>query len=377
MSRKLLCTVLVAIMVVVFFSGCKRQAAGTIKIGVALPLTGTNGTDGNCALRGAQIAVKDINAAGGINGQQVELVSEDDQSDPKQAADMANLFVADPSIVACIADYNSVCTLAGAPIYNSAHLVHISVGSSSPKVSTAGPYTFRMWVNDTTHLVFDTNIVLNAGYTKVGSIYQNDDFGRGGLAVLEDTLAKKGLKVLVSQSFLRGEANDFNATITKMKAAGCDSVVCIADETELAIFAKQCAQQSWKPFIVSTTLYRPDTIPLGGQAVEGVAGDMMYDPNKVPAKIQALFDKLNVGYTGAETVKPNSASPCAYDVINMIAAALKNGAKTRDDIQKYLANLKNYDGVVGTLNVDENGDIAVPYVAIQIKGGQFVLYTGK
>lgn len=380
--KKLLTVLLSFMLVAVVFTGCKKtttppQSAQTIRIGVGVPLTGTTATEGNCVLRGAEIAARDINSAGGINGQQVELVVMDNRADPKEAANIANLFVQDKSILGVIEGAGSALCLAGAPIYNGAKLVHITIGASSPKVSLAGDYTFRVWANDTFRVAFDAQILLDAGYSKVGCMYQNDDFGRGGLTVLQDLLAKKGLKVLVAEGFLPGETKDFNTVITKMRSAGCDSVFCLADEGELALFAKQCAQQGWKPFMASTGTYRPHLIALGGEAVEGVVGDTFYDPNNIPAKVAAFFAKLNVGNTKTGvTVLPNSLSACAYDATGMMLQAIKNGAKTRVDIQKYLASLKNYDGIVGTLSFDENGDVAIPFVRIVIKEGKYVVYPG-
>lgn len=354
------------------------QSAQTIKIGVALPLTGGSAAAGTQIDNGAKLAVKEINAAGGVNGQMLQLVEMDDRADPKQAATIANLFVGDKNILACIADYNSSCTLAAAPIYNRGHLVHLCF-STAPKVSDAGDYTFRPWNSDTYRASFLVQIVLDAGYRKIGFLYQNDDTGRGALQVADDLLATVGLKPLVAEGFLLGQTKDFNTVITKMKNAGCDAAYLMGDESEIAAFATQSALQDWKPFLVSQGTYNPQVIKLGGKYVEGMVGYANFDPNKMSDKVAAFFEKYTAAYGagGNESSVQNPFSPSAYDIIRMIAMALENGAKTREDIQKYLANLKDFPGTVATLSFDKNGDMRIPLVAVVIKDGKYVLYTGK
>jgi len=349
----------------------------TIKIGVALPLTAGSAEIGTQINNAAKLAVKDINAAGGVNGRMIELVPMDDQSDPKQAVNIANLFVTNKDIMACVADYNSSCTLAAAPIYNSAHLVHLCF-STSPAVTDAGPYTFRVWNSDAYIADFCIQLVLKAGYKKIGILYQLDDFGLGSLKVLLASLAKVGLKPLAVEGFIRGETKDFNTTITKMKGAGCEAVYCVANEAELCAFATQSGQQGWKPFISSGGTYYPGVIELGGKWVEGMVGMSFFDPSKMPDKVLSFFNRYDAEYSKTGAAKAAGASgPCAYDSIYMVADAIRSGAKTREDVQKYLANLKGFVGIVGTLSFDANGDMKIPVVPIVIKDGAYVLYTGN
>lgn len=388
MLKRLSLLVLALIMVVSVLAGCAAPASGekdaaapdaakAIKIGIGVPMTGGSAELGGRVYKGAKLAVDEINAAGGIDGKMIELVSMDDRADPKEAANVANLLVADKGIIATIAGYNSSCTLAGAPIYNNNEMVHIAVGSSSPKVSDAGEYTFRVWNSDVYRAAFDLQIILDEGYKNIGILYQNDDFGVGALNVAKDILSKNGLQPLVAEGYLLGETKDFNTVITKMKNAKCDAVFCIADESEFAAFCKQSAQQGWKPFISCTGTYNPAVISLGGADVEGVVGDGFFDPSQKPEKAADFYKKYNAAYAGNGGDVEDPTSPCAYDAINMIAKAIKDGATTRKDIQQYLANLKDFEGVTGTLSFDEKGDVRIPLVPITIKDGQFVLFEGK
>jgi branched-chain amino acid transport system substrate-binding protein len=362
-------------MVTVSVAATLPESAQTIKIGVGVALTGSAALQGTRVQKGAQLAVRDINAAGGINGQMLKLVEMDDQSDPKQAASIASLFVATKDMVACLASYSSSCTLAAAPIYNSGHLVQLNF-SVSPAITDAGPYTFRAWNSNTYRTFFSIHVILDAGYTKIGVLYENDDYGRSGLTVVQDEMTKKGLKPLVAEGFLLGGTQDFKTIITKMKSAGCLAVYLVASGSDIAAFATQCAQLGWKPFMCSQGAYDPGVITLGGEAVEGMVGDCFFDPDKMPDKVAAFFKEYNAAFSKAGEETIDIISPCAYDSIRIVAEAMKHGAKTREDIQAYMATLKDFDGIVGTLSFDENGDMVIPLVHVVIKEGKYVLYTG-
>lgn len=379
-KNNMILLILVCIAVLFIVTSCSSSnnantiESDKIKIGVAVPMTGGSAELGSRVFNGAKLAADEINEAGGINGKMIELVSMDDRADPKEAANIANLLVADKEIIAVIGGYNSSCTLASAPIYNSNKLPQIAVGPSSPKVSDAGEYTFRVWNSDTYRASFDLQIILDEGYNKIGIVYQNDDFGVGALNISKEILAKEGLEPLVAEGYLLGETKDFNTIITKMKNANCDSVFAISDESEFAAFCKQCEQQGFRPFISCTGTYNPAVITLGGSAVEGAVGDAFADLINGTEKAEKFFKNYNEKYSlSADNGVQDPTSPCAYDALNMIAEAIKNGAESREEVQRYLANLKDFDGVVGKLSFDENGDVNIPLAAIVIKDGDFQL----
>lgn len=170
-------TIIISMFCMIILAGCSKkpddkEVKDTIKIGYAGPITGGSAEHGNRQMRGAKFAVEEINAAGGINGKMVELVIMDDRADPKEAANIANRYASDPEILAVIGHANSSCTLAGAPIYNNAELLHITTSSSAPAITEAGPYTFRLWNSDAYTARFNVEAMVKAGYKKIAIIYQ-------------------------------------------------------------------------------------------------------------------------------------------------------------------------------------------------------------
>ena len=153
------------------------------RIGIACPLTGTSATYGEIMLAGAQIAVDEINAEGGINGRKIELVSMDDKNDPSEAALVAQRFCDMEDIQMVIAHGSSSVTLAAAPIYEAAQMPFMSPASSSPDLTEQGyEYYVRFGVRDDRVapqiIAFLAN---NLGIKKIGVIFANNDYGRGNL----------------------------------------------------------------------------------------------------------------------------------------------------------------------------------------------------
>ena len=342
------------------FTGCasappansetQPEPEGTIKIGAALALTGGSAEQGNRARRGALLAIEEANAAGGINGKKLELVDLDDRADPKESANIANRLVADENVVAVIGHVNSSCTLAGAPIYNKGKLIHITTSSSSPKITDAGDYTYRVWNSDAYTASFITQQIIDRGYKKVGIIYENNDYGRGGYDVSLKTFDEVGIKPLVTEAYLLGETKDFSTIITKLKSAGVEAIMAMSDETEIPLFMKQSHQQGYYPFLASPGTYNPAVIKLGGEDVNGIVGATFFDPANPPANVAAFFDKFISRFSAEGVTGTDPISPATYDATNMIIKALKENGTTRADVQSYLSGLKDYEGVLGKLS---------------------------
>ncbi|NPV71017.1 MAG: ABC transporter substrate-binding protein [Firmicutes bacterium] len=356
----------------------KPEVPKTIKIGNAGALTGGPAQLGTWVKKGVQLAIEEANKAGGINGVMIELVAMDDRADPKEAAAIANMFVSDPTVVAVVGHLNSSCTLASAPIYNKGGLVQITATSSSPKVTEAGPYTFRVCNTDEHNVRFNVQLLIDEGYKKIGILYENNDYGRGGYDVAVKTLEKAGIRPVSAESFMLDETKDFGTIIAKFRKAGATAIYGHLDQSDLALFMKQCHAVGYKPQLVGAGVYNPDVIRLGGKAMEGAIGNAMFHPDNIRPSLKAFFDKYANRYKGdGSSVEPNVIAPAGYDAAMMIIEALKKSGVSREGVKNYLTNLKDFDGALGKLSFDENGDTVVPTIYVQVKDGKFVEYTPK
>jgi len=387
---RVVCLVLVLVVAASVLAGCGAPAAAPktpaappkeapkpIKIGNSGALTGGPAQLGNWVKNGVLLAIEEANKAGGINGRMLEMVALDDRADPKEAAAIANKFVSDSDVVAVVAHLNSSCTLAAAPIYNKGKLVQITATSSSPLVTDAGPYTFRTCNTDTYNVVVNIQGLLDMGFKKIGILYENNDYGRGGYDVAVKELEKAGLKAVAAESFMLDETKDFGTIINKFKKAGALAIYGHLDQSDLALFMKQAHQVGYKPQLAGAGVYNPDVIRLGGAAIEGAIGNAMFHPDNIRPSMKSFFDKYAVRFKAEGSVEPNVIAPAGYDAAMMIIEALKKKGTTREDVKDYLTTLKGFQGALGELTFDRNGDTVVPAVLVRVQNGKFVQFDPK
>ena len=371
--KKIIATILAVAMLLPALAACGSGGddaeGGTIKIAVATALTGGSAEEGTLARNGVQIAIDEFNEAGGIDGKIVELVTHDDQADPKNSATVANAIVSDDDIIAVIGHVNSSCSLAAAAVYQDAGIPLLIPSSSSPKISDAGDYIFRVWNSDTYTAQVHMDIILDKGYTNIGVLYENNDYGLGALGVAQEVLAERGMEVSVAESYLLGETKDFTTILTKMKDAGVEAIFSISGETELPMQLQQAHSLDYYPFMTSTSTYQGTVISLGGEDVEGLYGATFFDPALPPERVQAYYDKYMETFN---TDVVSSPACTAYIAATMVLDALKEGATTREDVKDYLSSGLTFDTMVGELKFDENGDTQIPLQHIVIQNGEFV-----
>ncbi|HHY94602.1 MAG TPA: ABC transporter substrate-binding protein [Firmicutes bacterium] len=377
MRRKAL-WLLVALVGTALVAGCSGGSGGggsadqdKLYVAVAGALTGPCAQDGEAIKNGATLAAEHINAKGGVKGKKIELVFEDDRSDPKEAANVANKLVNDKKILAVIGHYNSSCTLAGAPIYNKAGLVEISCGSTSPAVSNAGPYTFRVIVTDAFQGDVASKWMIDEGYKRIAILYENDDYGAGLKDVVSTKVKEYGGEIVGVESYYLGETKDFSPYITKLRGANPDALFIAGLYNEAALIAKQSHAVGWKPPIFGVDgPYNPAYITLGGEATEGTRLIGFFHPDLPDPMVQQFVADFQKKYNKSM----GTYEAYGYDAMLILAEAMERGGTDRESIKNYLTTLKGFKGVTGVTSFDENGDcIKVPLKLI-VKDGKFQLY---
>ena len=342
---------------------------GQIRIGVNLPFTGSVALNGEMIAKGAEFAVYEVNKAGGINGKEVVLVKEDDQGEPNQAAAIANKFVADPTILAIIGNLKSSCTLAAAPILNEGGLVTLSPDSSSPKVTDAGDWIFRIKNSDVFLARMAVQAAIDDGYSSVAIMYENNDFGMGVLEQATIQLAENGLEPVVTETILTGEQTDFSTAIANISAAKADAVLFGADYNEAGLMMKQMKDAGLDlPRYGTDGLYTNALLEVGGEAANGTNALTTFfptDPNPVVQK----YCKDYKAWSGDDATIFDAEG---YDAAMILMEAIKNAGEDRQAIRDYMATM-SYIGVIGDCTFDENGDVNIPLKRVRIVNGAFEL----
>ncbi|MFD1328772.1 branched-chain amino acid ABC transporter substrate-binding protein [Mycoplana ramosa] len=359
MKKSLLSAVALAAMVA--FSG---NAWADILIGVGGPLTGPNAAFGAQLQKGAEQAAADLNAAGGINGEQIKIVLGDDVSDPKQGVSVANKFVAD-GVKFVVGHFNSGVSIPASEIYAENGILQISPASTNPTYTERGLWnTFRTCGRDDQQgAVAGAFVAANFKDAKVAVLHDKTPYGQGLADETKKAMNEAGVTEAVYEGVNVGD-KDFSALIAKMKEAGVSVVYWGGLHTEFGLIERQSADQGLKAqFISGDGIVSNELASIAGDAVNGTLMTFAPDPRKNPAA-KEIVEKFR-----ASGFEPEAYTLYAYAAVQVIAEGAKAAGGT--DAQAVAEAIKSkgpFKTAIGELGFDEKGDITRP---------DYVLYTWK
>ncbi|MFA5951119.1 MAG: branched-chain amino acid ABC transporter substrate-binding protein [Hyphomicrobium sp.] len=361
--------VLMAALLVASCSGEKK-----LKIAVAGPFTGKDAVFGAQLKNGAEQAVEDINAAGGINGQKLELVVGDDAGEPKQGRSVANNFVGE-GVSFVVGHFNSGVTEPASDVYAENGILMITPGSTNPKITERGLWNvFRTCGRDDQQgKVAGEYIAKHFAGKKVAITHDKTTYGKGLADETKKVMNGLGITEVLYEGINAGE-RDFTALVSKIKAAGADIVYWGGVHTEGGSILRQMRAAG-----VTAVMMGGDGIAtnefaaLGGPGTEGTLMTFGPDPQKRP-EAQAVLKKF-----AERNFRPEAYTLYSYASVEVIAAAAKSANSL--DPQKIAEELKSgktWKTVIGDLAFDKKGDVTridyVMYTWQKMPDGQ-ILYV--
>lgn len=369
------------------FSALQAQAQDTIKIGMNGALSGPAAVLGRDALAGLELAIDEINAAGGIKGKKVELIAKDDEAKPPLALRWVQQMVNSDKIVAYFPSTNTTPSLTSLQVTVPAGVPHIIAGTTSDVVCPPG----------STPKPCDSNVVrlsiLNswqaAGIAKfakenlkvqrVAIMYDSTEYGQDGEHLLEAELKKAGIPIVYKGTFDLGE-KAFKPHLTKIKAAGADAILTWALDfvvARIAIEKKELGMNEVK-MVGSSAITGMALRALGGDAVEGV-----YMADGMPAAVTSGDDsvkRLLERYRAKTKADPKAGIPywttTYYDAMHLLAKSIEKAGTDRVALTKALASAGTWrgTGVTYSLSPDKRNarEAGSAIHIVQVKGGQLV-----
>src|ERR1700761_7837472 len=245
--------------------------AETIKIGVNEPLTGAFAASGTYVVNGAKIAADEINAKGGILGKQLELVIEDNKSNPTEAAAVAEKLITGDKVPVMMGAWGSSLTLAVMPKLLEYKVPMVVETSSSGKITTSGnPYIFRLSPTSEMEAKAFAPLVKTMGIKKADFLATNDDFGKGSMQEFTKMLKANGVEIGASET-MGEDATDLSAQLAKIKASGGDTIFVTTDVKQLTLILKQAKDQQVTARIITTggSVSPDQLIEQAGEAANG------------------------------------------------------------------------------------------------------------
>src|SRR5438477_6073076 len=251
-----------------------------IKIGVTQPLTGAFAASGNYVTQGAKIAEDAINASGGVLGRKIQLVVEDNKSNPTEAVATAEKLISNDKVPVMMGAWSSTLTLAVMPKLMEYQVPMLVETSSSGKITTSGnPYIFRISPTSEMEARAFAPMVKSFRIKKADFLATNNDFGLGASQEFSQMLKKEGVEVGVVET-MDPKATDFSAQLAKIKASGGDTLFVTTAVEQITLILKQAKEQQLKARIITTGgSNSPDQlIQQAGEAANGSLHLVFFTP---------------------------------------------------------------------------------------------------
>ena len=374
MSKRLV-SVLVAALGVALFAA--PSLAASVQIAVAAPFTGAAAPYGDNVKAGVQIKVDEINAAGGINGNKLDVVWMDEQCDPKEAATIAPKIAQDKSILAVVGHVCSSAHLAALPNYVRAGVAAISPTATNVAISEknqdrAGKvWSFRNVYRDDFQGVFMARYAKNMlGLNSVAVFYENNDYGIGLKDAFSAEAKKIGLNIVGEEAYVKG-AQDFAPQLTKFRAANPEAIFISGYYGEGALIASQAKQLGMDVVkLGGEGLDNVDYIKLARDAAEKTYVAVPFIEDVASPEAKQFIEKFKAAYKrDADYMSVN-----AYDATGIVAEAIAKGGADREKVREAMAgfNASNpYMGIGGKTVFDEKGDCEKPAFVKMVIDGKF------
>ncbi len=359
--------------------GNAGSATGDILVGEFGSLTGPQATFGTSTHQGIMLAVDEINAAGGVGGRHIKILTEDDQSKQEEAANAVSKLISQNGVIAMLGEVASSASIAAAPICQSNKIPMITPSSTNEQVTKKGDYIFRVCFTDNyqgeNQAIFANQWCEENKKPKNIAILTDvkSDYSTGLTKVFTDKFTSLGGKVIITQSYANGDS-DFRSQLTAIKATSPSLLFVPGYYTDIGQIASQRADLGMNvPMLGGDGWESPRLIEIGGKALEGCFYTNHYFADDPTPIVHDFVEKYKARWGS----KPDALAALGYDAAKVMAKALertggKGGAALRDSI----GQTKGFSGVTGTITIGpERNAVGKKLVIEEIKGGQLTLKT--
>ncbi|MBC7084305.1 MAG: ABC transporter substrate-binding protein [Firmicutes bacterium] len=341
-----------------------------IKIGAVFSLTGEKAAVGYYDKIGIDLAIEEINAAGGINGRPVEVIYEDSRGETAGAVSALKLLLSRHQIAGLLSSQYSTLCFAIDPLVKEAQLPTIVGGSNYKLTHSGNPWMFRNRPNDglmaTTMAKF---AVESLGAQRIGVLHNSDEFGTGGAEIATAYLDKIGKKSVAVLKYNSGD-KDLTGQLLALKNKGIDTLLWWGHATEAGLVARQAKQLGLKANIIgSNSWVQQDSLNLAKESANGTYAviDCVPLENRMnEPRVAELVTKFKAKTGGVLSQYGVAAYDSAYLLVEAIRRA---GSTDREAIRKALHTIKNYEGILTTYSFDEHGDGAHSGVVVRVVNG--------
>jgi len=372
--KKFLLVLSICLLATTLFAACTKTESNEIRIGINYELSGGSATYGMGSVEGIELAIEEINTAGGINGKLIKPYKVDNSSNSAEATTLATKLITQDKVIAILGPATSGCFKAEIPVANK-NKVPVASGSATTDdvtVTANGDvqeYAFRICFSDS----FQGRVMANFATDNLSAknaviiMDSSSDYGKGLAKNFKDTFIASGGKIVAEEAYVKDD-NDFNAILTKIKGLIFDVIYIPGYYNEAGLIIKQArALDINTPILGADGFDSPVLVELAGAAA---LNDIYFtnhyssldkDP-MVVSFIEAFKKKYNK--------EPDAFNALGYDLARFIADAVGRAEKlTGEAVKNALEATENFAGVTGTLSVDEKHNPVKSIVVIELENG--------
>ena len=347
---------------------------GEIPIGVVLPLTGPLAAPYGVPMqRGFELAREEINKSGQLNSAKISFVTEDDQGTVKNAVEAYNKLIRQYGVPVILGPANSSQVREAFPIAQQNRVVAISSLSSASGLSAIGDFNFR--ISLTTDVLVPSGIRITQEklrYTKVATIYDDMDlYSTDSNKVVREALTANGVEILTTETYQTGET-DFSAQLTRIKASNPDAIFISAlapEMIKIMIQGRRLGIPTDVPFIVPDLT--KDEVDAAGDAAEGAIAFTSWTSTADTPGNQDFIQNYQAKYNS----EPSPWAAQSYAALYILAEAIANAQSTdATAIRDALANIKNFDTILGKFSFNAFGDAVYDLMVLTVQNGNFEVF---
>ncbi|MBK7585315.1 MAG: ABC transporter substrate-binding protein [Myxococcales bacterium] len=359
-------------------NGCKKGASGggsssgggtEIVIGHYASMTGSTAHFGQDTDKAVRLAVDEVNAAGGVLGKQVKIVTLDTRGDSAEAANAVTRLIDVEKSVAILGEVASSLSLAGGRVAQRRKIPMISPSSTNPKVTEVGDYIFRVCFLDPFQGKAMAKFAKeNLKVEKVAILKDvKNDYSIGLAAAFKESFEKMGGKIVVEQSYGQGDT-DFSAQVTAIKGTDAQAIFLPGYYAEVGAIARTAERLGVKlPLLGGDGWDAPDLFKIGGDAMNGSYFSNHFAPDAATPKAQKFVADFKAKYG----IEPTGLGALGYDAAAVLMDAIKRAGKTDSDaLRTAITATKGFEGVTGMITIDPERNAQKSAVVLKIEGGK-------
>jgi branched-chain amino acid transport system substrate-binding protein len=366
MRRRIFSTVWLALMA----ASSAIIAQDEIVVGEYASLTGGSASFGQSSHKGTALAIDEINAAGGILGKKLKLVTEDDQSQAGQPATIVRKLISQDKAVAVLGEVASSKSLEAAPICQQNKIPMISPASTNPKVTEVGDYIFRVCFIDPFQGTVMSKFAQSKGWKNVAVLTDvKQDYSVGLAEFFIKDFKASGGQIVKEQKYSTGD-KDFKPQLTSIKAAKPDAIFVPGYYGEVSLIAKQARLLGIKaPLLGGDGWVGDSLLKVAGNALDGSFFSCHFSSDDKSPVVQGFVESFKAKYNGEV---PDDMAALGYDSAMILAEAIKRADSTQPDkLRAALAETKDHQGITGKITLDAQRNANKPAVILTIGNGGF------